>query len=288
MKSFIAIIVVGLCYCCDSPPSSKNETLLYLSVRDKDYNIFSNDLNGNEKQLTNNPGFDYAPNWNASFESIIYYSYERDSFLIGNMSLDGEKLEIETYGQKEFNLSPDGNYLVHQVNLGDYSALVLTDQKGVLIDTISNTNSYNGRAKWSRQSDQIAYISDREGNNEVYLFNLKTKQTTRLTSNSTSEKYLSWSPDGNQLAYTTQYYEEGKADRNDVFIINLKNGISTQITDNDFNDTELDWSPISNRIAFHSTRAGEDHIFIMDADGSNVKQISTNSAYHGEPCWAWK
>lgn len=217
MKLLFTILIVGLCFCCENPPPNKTETLLYLSVRDKDYNIFINDLNGNEQQLTTNPGFDYAPMWNESLESIIYYSYERDSFLIGNMSLDGVNLKIETYGQQEFNLSPDAKYLIHQVNLEDYSSLVLTTVQGALVDTISDNRSYNGRAKWSRQSNQIAYISDREGNNEVYLFNLDTKQTTRITNNSSFEKYLAWSPDGTQLAYTTQYYKEGKADRNDIF-----------------------------------------------------------------------
>ncbi|WP_436515924.1 TolB family protein [Ekhidna sp. To15] len=287
LKYIIGLILIGSFISCKKT-DKKTESLLYLSVRDKDYNIFLNDLDGNEKQLTNNPGFDYAPMWNEILGSVIYYSYENDSFLIANMDLSGQPISLETYGQQEFNLSPDGKKLVSQVNIGDFSALILANIDGSSQDTISDTKSYNGRAKWSWQSNQIAYISDREGNNEVYLYHLEDRSTRRLTNNDEVEKYLTWSPDGNKLAYTTQYYEEGKPDRNDVFVLNLKSGKSSQITSNDYNDTELAWSPISDRIAFHSTRDGEDHIFVMNSDGSNVEQITRVSAYHGEPCWAWE
>ena len=277
------VIVIFSC-----SPENEEEQLVYLSVRNKDYNIFLNNLKGEERQLTTNPGFDYAPMWNQKLNAIIYYSYIKDSFAIANMDLSGNPLPLETYGQQEFNLSPDGNKLVSQINLDDFSVLVLTSVDGTLMDTISDSNSYNGRAKWSWQSNKIAYISDRDGNNEIYIYDLEKQQQIRTTNNETFEKYLTWSPEGDKLAFTTQYYEEGKPDRNDVFVLEVETGISTQITNNPFNDSELAWSPYSDRIAFHSTRNGQDHIFIMNSDGSNITQVTKTDAYHGEPCWIYK
>lgn len=285
MLTLITLLFDG---CNFNSDEGKDEILVYLSVRNKNYDIYKNDLKGTEKKLTNNPGFDYSPMWSERFEALFYYSYVNDSFLIASMDLDGKNLSLNTYDQPEFNLSPDGKKLIHQVSIRDFSALVLTTIEGDNPDTISSSTSYNGRAKWAPGSEKIAYISDRDGNNEIYLYDLKQKSTTRLTSNETYEKYITWSPTGDRIAYTTQYYEEGKPDRNDVFIKDLASGQVTQITNNTFNDTELAWSPVSEVIAFHSTREGQDHIFTMNSDGSNVQQITTVDAYHGEPEWVLK
>ncbi|WP_425391901.1 TolB family protein [Ekhidna sp.] len=250
MNRWIIIIFAWIAISCGSSKETSNEVdtkqeiLLYLSVRNKNYDIYKNDLKGSETMLTTNPGFDYAPNWNQQLNKVIYYSYVNDSFLIDAKNLDGEDVPLDTYNQTEFNLSPNGELLIHQVQNGDFSTLILSDLEGLSMDTITNEGSYNGRAKWSYESNKIAYISDRDGNNEVYVYDLNDSTTQRITINESFEKYITWEPGGKRLAYTTQFYEEGSPDRNDVFIYDFDRRVKKQITFNDFNDTELAWSPI--------------------------------------------
>ena len=45
------------------------------------------------------------------------------------------------------------------------------------------------------------------------------------------------------------------------------------------------WSPDGSQIAFYSTRDGDREIFVMDADGSNVTQLTDNSAQDRYPQW---
>ena len=40
------------------------------------------------------------------------------------------------------------------------------------------------------------------------------------------------------------------------------------------------------RIAFDSNRDGDYEIFVMDADGSHVQQLTDNFVYDGEPVWS--
>jgi len=47
------------------------------------------------------------------------------------------------------------------------------------------------------------------------------------------------------------------------------------------------WSPDGSRIAFESTRDGPDaDVFVMQADGTGVVQLTRNDAYDGTPAWS--
>lgn len=270
----------------EGPEICKEVYLLYLSKASGNFDIYKNDLKGKETQLTTNPSWDWAPRWEAASQSLIYNAYENDTFKIQMMDIDGKLIgTFEDF--EDYNVSQDGQWLVAQVKVGDFSKLVITDSFGTDSVAITAAESYNGRAVWSPDGSQLIYISDRDGNNEVYHYNRNSALTTRLTNNETAEKYLTWAPDNKRIAYTTEYYEEGKPDRNDVFVMDLATKKVTQITDNPYEDSEIAWSPIGDKIAFHSRRDSVDHIFVMKTDGSDVAQITTAQTYHGEPAWAY-
>jgi hypothetical protein len=69
----------------------------------------------------------------------------------------------------------------------------------------SNWNDYN--ATISPDADQIAFISDRSGNEQLWLYNLQTKKYMQLTGYDDSEYFdgnwtkINWM-DNNQLLFT--------------------------------------------------------------------------------------
>ncbi len=280
------LVLIAACSNTSEETDCNDYHMVYISKASGNFDIYINDFQGNEKQLTTNPSWDWSPVWNPASGAIIYYSYVNDTFQIRKMSIDGDLMKIDTKGLTEFNLSPDGTSVVMEENQGDNRQLVLISLEDMNRRTsITDSASYNGRAKWSPDSKKIVYISDRDGNNEVYLYDLVSKSTTRLTEKETSEKYLTWAPDSKRIAYTTEYYEEGEPDRNDVFVMDITSLETTQITNNQYEDSEIIWSPDGNKIAFHSKRDSVDHIFTMNVDGTGVKQITSQNTYHGEPSW---
>ena len=52
-------------------------------------------------------------------------------------------------------------------------------------------------------------------------------------------------------------------------------------------DTEPTWSPTGRKIAFISDRAGTPHVYVMDAEGANVRQL-TSGGFHTQPRWSPK
>lgn len=51
-------------------------------------------------------------------------------------------------------------------------------------------------------------------------------------------------------------------------------------------DTDPQWSPDGSQIAFSSTRNGRGDIYIMNADGSNVRRLTHHSAVDADPTWS--
>ena len=290
MNNYLLLASLFLNIACVSKNTEKNSDcrqtyLTYISKASGNFDIYRNDLAGNETRLTTNPSWDWSPKWNPSLNAIIYYAYMDDTFRIMSMNIDGINLPLDSRNLIEFNLSPDGQRLVMEESRGDNRQLMIVTLADLNELPITDSLAYYGRAKWSPDSKRIAYISDKEENNEVYLYDLESKSTERLTVNTTNEKYLSWGPGSKQLAFTTEYYEEGKPDRNDVFVLDLNTRVVTQITDNPYEDSEIAWSPNGDLIAFHSKRDTIDHIFTMKTDGTEVRQVTTSAAYHGEPEW---
>src|SRR5690606_12564842 len=51
-------------------------------------------------------------------------------------------------------------------------------------------------------------------------------------------------------------------------------------------DVSATWSPDGRRIAFVSSRSGQPHIYVMNADGSSPRRLTFQGNYNQEPSWS--
>ena len=92
------------------------------------------------------------------------------------------------------------------------------------------------------------------------------------------------SPDGTRVAFAS--FRDG--DR-EIYVMDADGGDPVNLTRHDAFDTSPAWSPDGRRIAFVSQRdGGQPHIFVMNADGSGVEQLTYEplAPWAGSPAWS--
>lgn len=262
----------------------KVQKLVYISNKANGFDVFKNDISGQQEQnLTNLEGWEWYPQFVKDKGLIIFNRQDTaGNFTLKAMNLDGEEQEFETNQLPGFEISPNGEWVAYTRKQNESTQIIVAPLFSPE-DSIQITANdfYNGRPNWSWDSSKLAYISDRTGSNEIYLYDLDQKTTKRLTDNEVREKYLSWSPDGLFLA--TSMAKDTLP--NDLFLIALSTGEVTQLTNTPINESEISWSPKGDFMAYHAQVDGKDDIYILNLNSKNIKKITDGQAYYGEPRW---
>jgi len=85
---------------------------------------------------------------------------------------------------------------------------------------------------------KIGFVSDRDGNFEIYVMNADGSERTNLTNNAAYDGPAAWSPDGSHIAFISD------RDGNDeVYVMNADGSAQTRLTYDSENDHAPCWSP---------------------------------------------
>lgn len=118
----------------------------------------------------------------------------------------------------------------------------------------------NSTAQLNPVHGRIAFVSDRDGNPEVYVMNADGTGMTRLTHTPRAEREPIWSPDGHRIAFIY----------GDIYVINADGTNLTQITDISTSKEGIAWSPDGQRIAFAAKKSTSWRIYVVNADGTGL------------------
>jgi len=95
---------------------------------------------------------------------------------------------------------------------------------------------------WSPKGDKIAFTSDRDGNEEIYISNPDGSKAFRLTNNPARDYAPAWSPDGKKIAFTSN--RDGLFNE-EIYVINIDGTNLINLSLNPHNDSFPAWSPLS-------------------------------------------
>ena len=168
-------------------------------------------------------------------------------------------------------ISPDGNKILYQRNFNDimtdesFSNIWLINFDGSENRPITTGNFKDNSPKWSNKGDKFVFKSNREGKQQIYLFNIANNSIQKLTNFQYSISSIKWSPDDSYLLFSS--FIDDKRDKL-IKMPEKPKGAK-------WNDPPVEISDLNYRYDGSGYRKpGETQFFTLPVTGGTPRQIS--------------
>jgi dipeptidyl aminopeptidase/acylaminoacyl peptidase len=255
-------------------------------------------------------------------------SHETGAQTTGLQSQDLYRLQSVS----DVHVSPDATRIVYSVENSDrpgkpYSQIWVMDVKSGASSRLGSDQQPASHPRWSPDGQRIAYFSNDDDGGTLVMSRPDGSGVVRLASiQSTNHPLpssgarLSWSPDGNRIAFIsatpgpetedangdpmviTRYLykptaSEGLTRFNDnrrlhIFVVEVDSRRVTQLTEGNFYEHSIDWSPRGEEIAFISNREPDPDrffnydIFTVNAQDRSVRRVTDTKNVEYRPVWS--
>ncbi len=274
----------------DTSPMWHDDKIFFVSDRDRTANIFRYEFNTKETtKITQHT--DYDVKWpSLGPESIVYenggylYAFDLKTEKTEKISVQipddkvlvrPEFVSVKDY-ISDFNLSPGGKRALFAAR-GEI--FTVPSEKG---NTRNLTNTSGIREKnpiWSPDGEWIAYMSDRTGEDELYILPQDGKgEKVRITTDGRCFRFAPvWSPDSKKLLFADKdlkLYYVNIQDKKVVLVDSTKN----------WEITDYSWSPDSRWIAYAKPAKNNlSSIFLYSLDEKRIYRVTDDFTDDAEP-----
>ena len=266
----------------------------FVSDRTGTLNLFSFDLSNDQiTQLTQSKVWDVR--WASSDgKRRIVYELNGELAIYDTQTQEEHQIHIQVPDDglarrpsresaagniEDFDVSPKGKRALFVARGDVFTAPI---EKGLTRNLTRSSDAHDKSAVWSPDGSKIAYVSDKTGEDQVYLVDQKGNgKPEQLTAGFESMLFaLQWSPDGKRLAFSDKF---GKlhvltiADKTVQEIADSKRGLLD----------DFEWSECGQHIALVMADSSEfESIYIWSLADSQLRRVTGELTDEYGPTWS--
>ena len=227
-------------------------------------------------------------------DKIAFLSDKSGYFDIYLMSaIDGKIISKLVSGQQTANLeelhwlragiswSPNSKYIVFAAKSGAEDALhIVNVRKKKIVNEYKLSLDGIFTPSWSPKGEEIAFMGIKNGQGDIYSFNLKTKELQQITNDAYSDIQPQWSPDGKMIAFVSDRgddYLGNSIDANikmydedfyqkDVYLVDMGTEEIRRVTNTMALEASPVFAPDGKHLAYTSDECGINNIYLYNLD----------------------
>jgi TolB protein len=237
---------------------------------------------------------DAQPAWSQDEWEIAFVRFQHGNEDIFTMHADGSGVTRLTSDGASSSpaWSPDGTRIAFARECCGDTDIYVMDPDGTHVVNLTNDPLIENTPSWSPDGSQIAFTGYSQGPSgplsptRLYLMNADGSGMRRIGPDDVG--LPRWSPDGTQLAFVNE-------DTGSIYAINADGSGLRRVVDVDLlpgvehtasNFTVPAWSPDGGRIVFAAGDATSSDLYLVDADGSGLEQLTHDSEFEEDPAWS--
>jgi len=249
----LLVAAVGLSSCSTTEQESEF-VFAFASDRTGVGDIFALTQTGEICNLTDNSASDWDPAWDVSGETLAFTSHRSGNSDIWLMDVSGLRI-------KDGTVTPEHNGAPRN---------------------LTNHPAWDYSPAWSPNGQSLAFVSERDGDPEIFIQNLEGAEALQLTFNQGVDHRPAWSPDGTYIAFA--------AVRNgieEIYRIRPDGTDEQLVTPHPVQGTSPVWSPDSRQLAFvgwnDDNQAG---IYVVGPELETLTNLYQSNSWLGSLSWS--
>ncbi len=184
---------------------------------------------------------------------------------------DPRGLVVRSQDDRRPAWSPDGERIAFLSGTAADIALINANGAGLTALT-QNMEIEDDTLMWSPQGTHLIFVSQRDGNREIYTVNVTSGAVLNLSRHPGSDYNPRWSPDGTQIAFISN--RDGDSE---IFVMDRIGGSVQQVTVNTSFDTSPAWSPDGEALLYVNTRFLQTEIHRVKLRMGDVDRLTYNT-----------
>jgi TolB protein len=252
-------------------------SIAFASTRTGHKEIFVMDYDGaNQRRITSHRSTSMSPAFSPQGGTIAYTSFVNGppGIYLADLS-SGRKRPVVVSGSLNISPSfaPDGGRIAFSRSVEGNVDIYTAETGGGGQRRLTHSAAIDTNPAWSPKGGQIAFTSGRAGNPHLYLMDSEGANQRRLTFEGTYNDGAAWSPEGDLIAYASR-----RDGRFQIAVTNIVTLATRVLTSGAGENESPSFSPDGRKIVFSSRRSGVKQLWVMDVEGGNLRQLTTEGS----------